>query len=96
MVDLFDKLSIVSFTLRLLGLTPTTQVINGLSCQSYRPFLGPNTDELCMKIPHVHVLLQQSNIQAQRQCQLHFRDHPWACQLSPKLAPLRRFLRQST
>ena len=79
---------------RLLGLTPSTQLINGFNCQSYRPFIGINTDYLCEKIPQLHVLLHQSNIQARERCQFHFRDHPWACQFSSKLTVLRRFLRQ--
>ena len=80
---------------RLLGLTPTTQLINGLTCQSYRPYLGSNTDYLCSKIPQLHVLLHRSNVQARQQCVYHFRDHPWGCRFSSNLTPLRRFLRQS-
>ena len=79
---------------RLLGLTPTTQLRNGLTCQSYRPFLGENTDYLCKKIPHLHLILHESNLQTRAQCQYHFRDHPWGCQLTSKVIPLRRFLRQ--
>jgi len=79
---------------RLLGLTPSTQLINGLNCQSYRPFLGENTDYLCSKIPQLHQILHQSNLESYQQCQYHYRDHPWGCQLSTKIVSLRRFLRQ--
>lgn len=78
-----------------MGLTPTTQLINGLSCQSYRPYLGANTEYLCSKVPQLHILLHQSNVQSRQQCEFHFRDHPWSCKFSSKLTPLRRFLRQS-
>jgi len=88
----FRKSSYLIF--RLLGLTPTTQLINGLTCQSYRPFIGENTDYLCSKIPQLHIILYESNIQTHEQCQYHFRDQPWGCQLSSKIIPLRRFLRQ--
>lgn len=81
---------------RLLGLTPITQLRTGFSCQSYRAFLGENTDYLCEKIPQLHLILHQSNLQTRAQCQYHFRDHPWGCQLSSKIIPLRRFLRQGT
>ncbi|CAF0910914.1 unnamed protein product [Adineta steineri] len=80
----------------LLGLTPTTQLIDGLTCESYRPFLGQNTEILCSKIPQLHKILYESNIQTHTQCQYHFRDHPWGCRLSSKITPLRRFLRQSS
>ena len=79
---------------RLLGLTPITQLINGLPCQAYRPFLGENTDYLCSKVPHLHQILYQSNLESRERCRYDFRDHPWGCQLSSKLVPLRRFLRQ--
>lgn len=84
----------ILFCFRLLGITPTTQLIDGLTCQSYRPFLGENTDYLCKKIPHLHKILSESNIQTREQCQYHFRDYPWGCQLTSKIPPLRRFLRQ--
>ncbi|CAF2042617.1 unnamed protein product [Rotaria magnacalcarata] len=80
----------------LLGLTPTTQLIHGLTCQSYRPFIGENTDYLCSKIPQLHIILHEANIQTRQQCQYHFRDHPWGCQLSSKVVSLRRFLRQAS
>ncbi|CAF0830781.1 unnamed protein product [Rotaria sordida] len=80
----------------LLGLTPTTQLIKGLTCQSYRSFIGENTDYLCSKIPHLHIILYESNIQTHQQCQYHFRHHPWGCQLSSKIISLRRFLRQAS
>ncbi len=84
------------FHFRLLGLTPTTQLINGFKCESYRSFIGENTDYLCSKIPQLHLILYESNLQTHEQCQYHFRDHPWGCQLSSKITPLRRFLRQGT
>ncbi|CAF0924627.1 unnamed protein product, partial [Didymodactylos carnosus] len=81
----------------LIGVTTKySNISSQTNCLMLMTVIGGNSNYLCSKIPQLPMIIQQSNIEAQTQCQKLFRTSKWGCYLSRNATALSRFLRQGS